>query len=259
MPSPRPRPVALKLLEGRGTGKDGISRDSGGRKIKNAPNLRRIPPDKPGDLTADAAEMWDMFVAELSRADVLRPLDGPGLRVACETYSRWRQAHRMTVERDCSRRTPRVSAAPRGWPSRKPRPGSSGRGARSTGSPRRRSPGSARRTRRPTTRTRSRADAVTSPESVALVALSRLTDGLQRDAPPVTLTAVLDQLDAGARDHPDRMVPRAAAAVGRALLSWWSRGTDEDRDELAVRRQVLDLACSVYATELRHPAGDAAP
>lgn len=113
MASPIPRPVTLKLLEGRGRGRDGIARDSGGRKIPNTPIFRRTPPVKPTDLSADAAEIWDVFVSELSRVEVLRPLDGPALRVACETYGRWRQAQRLRVEKGIlSRNSQGVVRAP---------------------------------------------------------------------------------------------------------------------------------------------------
>lgn len=80
-------PTGLKLLEGRGKGKD-----SGGREVKPAPAFRRLPPTKPEDLTPAAAELWQEFVAELQRLQLLAPIHGPALEMACEAYARWKDA-----------------------------------------------------------------------------------------------------------------------------------------------------------------------
>lgn len=87
------KPAGLKLVEGRGSG-----RDSGGRNVKQPPAFRRIPPARPDDLSADAVELWDQIVVELPRLDLLKELDGAALRVGCETYARWREAVRMRQE-----------------------------------------------------------------------------------------------------------------------------------------------------------------
>lgn len=94
MAAPKPRPAALRLLEGRSEG-----RDSGGRPVAEVPNFRRIPPSKPADLSADASRLWDEIVAELSRVQVLKPVDAAALQMACETYARWCEARRLRVER----------------------------------------------------------------------------------------------------------------------------------------------------------------
>lgn len=80
-------PAGLKLLEGRGRGKD-----SGGREIVPAPAFRRLPPDKPEGLSSAASEVWDQFIAELTRLQLVKPVDGPALEMACEAYARWREA-----------------------------------------------------------------------------------------------------------------------------------------------------------------------
>lgn len=85
----KPAPAALKLLQGVGNG-----RDSGGRPVGSVPAFKRVPPAKPEDLSAEAGALWDAVVAELGRLDVLKPLDGPALQMACETYARWCEAHR---------------------------------------------------------------------------------------------------------------------------------------------------------------------
>lgn len=56
-------------------------------------------PTKPEGLTADAAEMWDLVVSQMATTGLLRPLSGPALEVACETYAQWREAVRMRRER----------------------------------------------------------------------------------------------------------------------------------------------------------------
>ena len=84
------KPAALKLVEGRGNG-----RDSGGRVIKDAPAFRRLPPTKPHDLSPDAAELWDELIGELSRLELVREIDGAALRACCESFARYRTAVRM--------------------------------------------------------------------------------------------------------------------------------------------------------------------
>jgi P27 family predicted phage terminase small subunit len=85
-------PPGLKLLEGRGTGRDGKARDSGGRAIEPGPAFRRLPPEPPDDLSEVARELWDEFVKELSRLQLLAPIHGPALEMACEAYARWKDA-----------------------------------------------------------------------------------------------------------------------------------------------------------------------
>lgn len=83
-------PAGLKLLEGRGKGKD-----SGGREVVPAPAFRRLPPERPEDLSEEAAALWDEFVVELQRLQLLKPVDGPALQIAVEAYARWRQASQL--------------------------------------------------------------------------------------------------------------------------------------------------------------------
>lgn len=86
-------PPSLALVEGRGGG-----RDSGGRPVAPPPNFRRVAPDKPEDLSPDAARVWDLFLDELVRLPILAPLHGPALEVGCETYARWKTAKRQRLE-----------------------------------------------------------------------------------------------------------------------------------------------------------------
>lgn len=83
----KPTPAGLKLVEGRSAGAD-----SGGRPVKPAPAFRRLPPERPAELSNVAAELWDEFVAELQRLQLLAPIHGPALQLCCEAYARWREA-----------------------------------------------------------------------------------------------------------------------------------------------------------------------
>lgn len=56
-------------------------------------------PTKPAGMSADASEMWDLVVSQMTTTGLLRPLSGPALEVACETYAQWREAVRMRRER----------------------------------------------------------------------------------------------------------------------------------------------------------------
>lgn len=103
-----PTPVSLKLLEGVRPG-----RDSGGRPVPQVPAFKRLPPARPDDLTDDAAEFWDDVVEELGRLEVLKPVDGPGLRAAAECYARLRTAIRARQEHGITAETSQgVGVAP---------------------------------------------------------------------------------------------------------------------------------------------------
>lgn len=95
MPSPKPRHANLKLVEGRGNG-----RDSGGRKVRTPPAFIRIPPERPDYVTGYAAELWDRIVVELPRLGLLKDLDGPSLEMLCQSYSVWRKCVEVRLERE---------------------------------------------------------------------------------------------------------------------------------------------------------------
>lgn len=86
------KPAHLRLMDGRGPG-----RDSGGRAVPEPPKFDRAVPDKPIDLSPIAAEMWDRIVAELPKANLLKPLDAYALQVGCETFARWHAAKRLRL------------------------------------------------------------------------------------------------------------------------------------------------------------------
>ena len=93
MASPKPRPVALKLLEGRGHG-----RDSGGRKVAETPLFKRVPPDAPEWLPTEARAEWDRVVPELARLELTKPVDRAALTAYVLTWQRLVDAQKLIVE-----------------------------------------------------------------------------------------------------------------------------------------------------------------
>jgi P27 family predicted phage terminase small subunit len=89
----KPQHANLRLLNGRGEGKD-----SAGRPVPRPPAFTRIPPQKPRHLSKFAGELWDRVVEQLPNLGLLKDLDGPALEIACETYSRWRVAKEMRIK-----------------------------------------------------------------------------------------------------------------------------------------------------------------
>ena len=55
----------------------------------------RQTPAKPADLSNDAAWFWNYVTEQAASFQLLKPLDGPALHVAAETFARWREAVRM--------------------------------------------------------------------------------------------------------------------------------------------------------------------
>jgi len=88
------QPAALKLLKGRGDG-----RDSGGRQVNPGPTFRRIPPRPPTWLSTEAKAEWRRVVPGLQRLDLLKEEDRAALAAYCETWARFVEATR-TVHRE---------------------------------------------------------------------------------------------------------------------------------------------------------------
>ena len=80
---PAPAPAGLKLLHGRGDG-----RDSGGRPVPKPPAFERMAPDAPEWLPPDAREMWERTVPAL---DLLRLVKEPDLGVLTSYCLAWDQ------------------------------------------------------------------------------------------------------------------------------------------------------------------------
>lgn len=83
MAAPKPRPAGLKLIEGRGGG-----RDSGGRQVKQPPGFVRLPPEAPEWLPDEARAEWERVVPELQRLRLLKPVDRAALTAYCLTWDR---------------------------------------------------------------------------------------------------------------------------------------------------------------------------
>jgi P27 family predicted phage terminase small subunit len=85
-------PAHLKLIGGRGNGKD-----SGGRNVPEPPPFARDLPVKPDDLSPAASRMWDAILVALPAAGLLKQMDGFALQVGCETWARWYEAKKMRL------------------------------------------------------------------------------------------------------------------------------------------------------------------
>ncbi|MDT0381422.1 phage terminase small subunit P27 family [Streptomyces sp. DSM 42041] len=88
------QPAALKLLKGRGDGKD-----TAGRPVNQGPAFVRTPPDAPEWLSDEAAAEWQRVVPGLTRLDLLKPEDRAGLASYCEAWATFRAASE-TVQRE---------------------------------------------------------------------------------------------------------------------------------------------------------------
>jgi len=91
-------PPTLRVLTGRGTRKDGLETDSGGRPIQPGPDFRRAAPSKPAELSPDADWLWDRVIEQMTTIGLLKPIDGPALEAMCETFARYREAVRFRRE-----------------------------------------------------------------------------------------------------------------------------------------------------------------
>jgi P27 family predicted phage terminase small subunit len=89
MAAPQSRPAKLKLIEGRGHG-----RDSGGRLVEDPPPFKRLPPSPPEWLPDEARAEWDRIVPELTRLELLKQPDRAALTAYCLTWDRLVRAQR---------------------------------------------------------------------------------------------------------------------------------------------------------------------
>jgi P27 family predicted phage terminase small subunit len=78
---PAAKPAALKLLNGRGPGKD-----SAGRPVTEGPKFVRQAPDPPSWLGREAKAEWKRVVPELERLKMLTRVTRASLAAYCETW-----------------------------------------------------------------------------------------------------------------------------------------------------------------------------
>lgn len=76
------KPAHLKLLTGRGDGKD-----AAGRPVNTGPGFRREVPEPPVWLDGEALAEWHRVVPELARLELLKPEDTAALVVYCEAWA----------------------------------------------------------------------------------------------------------------------------------------------------------------------------
>lgn len=91
---PAAKPAALKLLNGRGPGKD-----SAGRPVNPGPAFVRSAPDPPTWLSREAKAEWRRVVPELERLRLLSRVTRSSLTAYCETWARFVEATR-TIQRE---------------------------------------------------------------------------------------------------------------------------------------------------------------
>lgn len=80
---PAPIPPGLKILQGRGNG-----RDSGGRPVPKVPAFERGAPDPPDWLDAEALEEWQRIVPMLESHNIIKPEDLGVITARCCAWSR---------------------------------------------------------------------------------------------------------------------------------------------------------------------------
>lgn len=87
------QPAALKLIKGRGDGKD-----TAGRPVNLGPAFKRLPPNPPSWLSGEAKAEWKRVVPGLARLDLLKPEDRAALAAYCEAWATFVQATRTVQE-----------------------------------------------------------------------------------------------------------------------------------------------------------------
>lgn len=100
------QPAALKLLKGRTDG-----RDSGGRPVNPGPAFRRIAPNPPTWLSAEARAEWRRVVPGLQRLDLLKEEDRATLAAYCETWAVFVLASRTVTREGLTSEVVSVSAS----------------------------------------------------------------------------------------------------------------------------------------------------
>jgi len=88
-----PKPARLKLLNGRGPGKD-----SAGRPVNEGPKFVRDAPEPPTWLDREAKAEWRRVVPELARLKLLSRMTRASLASYCEAWSAFVEATKIVHE-----------------------------------------------------------------------------------------------------------------------------------------------------------------
>lgn len=90
MAAPKKKPAKLKLVEGRGDG-----RDSGGRMVPKVPGFVRLPPEPPEFLEGEARDEWERVLPELQRLQLTKTIEAASLAAYCLAWQRFSDAQRI--------------------------------------------------------------------------------------------------------------------------------------------------------------------
>ena len=94
-------PVPLKVLKGRGNGKDSI-----GRPIPVVPKFERAEPEAPEFLADEAKELWSRVAPSLDRLDLLKCEDREVFAAYCTAWARFVAAVKTYQAEGLTRRHP---------------------------------------------------------------------------------------------------------------------------------------------------------
>ena len=99
----KPKPAALKLLEGR----------AGHQAITETPKPRPIAPHCPTWLDREAKREWRRLAPALERLGLLTEVDGSALAGYCQAFARWQQAEKVMTEKGLTFETEKGYLVPR--------------------------------------------------------------------------------------------------------------------------------------------------
>ncbi|RBQ00060.1 MULTISPECIES: phage terminase small subunit P27 family [Bifidobacterium] len=90
---PMKAPTKLRLINGRGEG-----RDSGGRKVEKEIGFERDKPRMPSYLPEGAKTVWKSVVETLDGLGILKKVDGPSLEAYCTAVWQMRESMKQLLE-----------------------------------------------------------------------------------------------------------------------------------------------------------------
>ena len=94
---PAPEPIPLRILKGRGNGKD-----VAGRPIPKVPAFERCAPEAPGWLDPEALAEWERVVPGLDAVGSIKPEDRGIITARCVAWSRAVHAEAIIAAEGCT-------------------------------------------------------------------------------------------------------------------------------------------------------------